>query len=106
MWIVADNTAYIFKLAYDESYKKLSVGTILTTTLMRHVIDIDKVTVVDYLCGDDAYKKEWMSDRRERWGLMAFNTSTTKGVLAMLNHKSKYYVKQLLDFVMIKLKNR
>ena len=97
LWIVADNTAYIFKLAYDESYKKLSAGTILTTTLMKHVINVDKVAVVDYLCGDDPYKKEWMSSRRERWGVMAFNTSTPRGMLEMIRHKSVYYIKQLVD---------
>ena len=94
LWIVTDNTAYIFKLAYDEAYRKLSAGTILTRTLMQHVIDIDKVGVVDYLCGDDTYKKEWMSSRRERWGVMAFNTSTVIGLREMIKHKSRYYLKQ------------
>ena len=34
--------------------------------LMRHVIDVDQVREVDFGSGDDAYKKDWMSDRRER----------------------------------------
>ena len=40
---------------------------------MEHVIDTDKVHDVDYLTGDDAYKKDWMPDRRERWGIAVFN---------------------------------
>ncbi len=95
LWIVADNTAYIYKLAYDEQYKKLSIGSILTATLMRHVIDIDKVSCVDYLSGDDAYKKEWMSHRRERWGIMIFNWRTLSGCLKMINEYTRFYFKKI-----------
>ncbi len=93
-WIVADNTAYIYKLAYDEKYKKLSIGSILTATLMRHVIDVDKVSFVDYLSGDDTYKKEWMSHRRERWGIIIFNWRTFKGCLKMINEFTRFYFKK------------
>jgi len=98
LWIVANNTASIFKLAYDENYKKLSVGTVLTATLMRYVIDIDKVQCVDYLSGDDAYKKEWMSHRRERWGVIIFNTSNFQGFLAGYFYKLKRYIKAVFKF--------
>ena len=97
LWIVADNTAYIYKLAYDEKYKKLSIGSILTATLMRHVIDVDKVDFVDYLSGDDAYKKEWMSNRRERWGIMIFNWRSWKGCLKMINEFPRFYLKKFLN---------
>lgn len=97
-WIVADNTAYIFKLAYDEEYKQYSAGTILTTKLMEHVIDIDKVEVVDYLCGDDSYKKDWMSSRRERWGILVFNTATFNGMLEYVKELSKFYIKRLMSY--------
>jgi hypothetical protein len=95
-WIVADNTAYIFKLAYNENYKQHSAGTILTTRLMEYVIDVDKVEVIDYLCGDDAYKKDWMSSRRERWGILAFNTSTVRGYIEYAKEISKFYMKRCL----------
>lgn len=94
LWIVADNTAYIYKLAYDEAYKNYAVGSILTAKLMQHVIDVDKVEVVDYLTGDDAYKKDWMSHRRERWGVLAFNTSSIRGAWAMIKELSKYCLKK------------
>lgn len=96
IWIVADNTASIFKLAYDEDYKQHSAGTILTTKLMEYVIDVDKVEVVDYLCGDDAYKKDWMSHRRERWGVLVFNPSTFKGFIGYCKELAKFYMKHLL----------
>jgi CelD/BcsL family acetyltransferase involved in cellulose biosynthesis len=53
---------------------------------MQHVIDIDGVTQVDYLTGDDAYKQDWMSHRRERWGMVAFNPRTLKGAVGILRH--------------------
>jgi ribosomal protein S18 acetylase RimI-like enzyme len=95
LWIVADNTAYIYKLAYDEAYKNYGVGSVLTATLMQYVIDVDKVKIVDYLTGDDAYKKDWMSHRQERWGIIAFNTSTLRGLLAMFKAFSVFYLKKL-----------
>ena len=93
LWIVADNTAYIYKLAYDEAYKNYGIGSVLTAKLMQHVIDVDKVATVDYLTGDDAYKKDWMSHRRERWGILAFNMATFRGVLALSIEFSKRYIK-------------
>lgn len=86
IWIVSNNVASIYKLAYDKHFSKLSVGTILTAYLMQHVIDIDKVEEVDYLTGDDDYKKDWMSLRRERWGIVAFNLRTLSGVLSAIKH--------------------
>ena len=68
LWIVHNRSALIYKLAYDERFADLSVGTILTATLMQHAIDVDQVEEVDYLSGDDAYKKEWMSHRRGAMG--------------------------------------
>ena len=81
IWIIIEGTANIFKLAYDPEWGSYSVGSILTLKLMEHVIDVDKVDTVDYLTGDDAYKKDWISDRRERWGIIAFNKRTFKGYL-------------------------
>ena len=86
IWLVHHQVASIYKLAYDEQYVKLSVGSILTAHVMRHVIDIDKVTEVDYLTGDEAYKQEWMSHRRERWGITAFNRGTLAGVALAGRH--------------------
>jgi len=95
IWLVAHNVAYIFKVAYDEDYKHYAIGTVLTAKLMQYVIDNDKVNVVDYLQGDDPYKKNWMSHRRERWAILAFNTSTIKGNVEMVKEISKIYLKQL-----------
>jgi hypothetical protein len=86
LWIVHGGNALIYKLAYDERFADLSVGTILSATLFQHALDVDKVTEVDYLSGDDAYKKDWMSKRRERWGILALNPRTPRGALAIARH--------------------
>ncbi len=86
VWIVHASVAYIYKLAYDERFADLSVGTVLTAHLMEHVIDVDKVRDIDYLTGDDPYKKDWMTHRRERLGIMAFNPRTPRGVLMAARH--------------------
>ena len=51
---------------------------------MRHVIEVDRVKEVDYLIGDDPHKQFWMSHRRERWGIVAYNPRTLTGALGLL----------------------
>lgn len=80
LWIVAHGRAEIYKVAYDEVFKAYAPGTLLTAKLMEHVIEIDKVSEVDYLIGDDPYKKTWMSHRRERWGVIAYNPRSLGGL--------------------------
>lgn len=84
LWIVINGRAQIYKLAYDDAYQQHSPGTVLMATLMQRVLQIDKVREVDFLAGDDAYKKDWMSHRRERWGLVAYNSRTLSGLLGLL----------------------
>lgn len=84
LWIVSHGRAAIYKLAYDEQFAAFSAGTLLTIELMRHVMDIDGVAEVDYLIGDDAYKRDWMSHRRERWGIVAYNPWTLSGWLGIV----------------------
>lgn len=86
LWLVKDGKASIFKLAYVSGFERFSAGSVLTSALMRHVIDVDQVQEVDYLTGDDAYKRDWMSHRRERWGIVAFDLRTAAGLWAWLRH--------------------
>ena len=86
LWLVKDGKASIYKLAYVKGFEKLSAGSVLTHALMRQVIDVDRVAEVDYLTGDDAYKRDWMSHRRERWGLVAFNPRTLHGLWLAARH--------------------
>jgi len=64
---MVQDKASIFRLAYDEEWKRYSPGSILTAYLMRHVINIDKVEEIDFLTGNEPYKQDWMTERRERY---------------------------------------
>ena len=86
IWIVWRGIATIYKLVHDQRFNQLSVGTILTARLMERVIDVDNVVEVDFGSGDDPFKKDWMSNRRERWGMIAFNLRTVRGAKEAMRH--------------------
>lgn len=71
-WTVEAGTAFIHKLAHAETSRQLSPGTSLTAALLQHVIDTDKVTLVDFGTGDDPYKRDWMEEVRPRYRIEAF----------------------------------
>jgi hypothetical protein len=81
LWFVMNRRAFIFKLAYDDAYTQWSAGTVLSAHLFRHALDADRVVEIDYLTGDDAYKRQWMTSRRDRVGLVACNSRTTTGLI-------------------------
>lgn len=91
IWLVCAGTAYIVKLAYHQNYAKFSAGSVLTAHLMQHVIDVDKVMAIDYLIGDDGYKRDWTPLRRERHGIIAFNLRTVHGCLAAARHFAGHF---------------
>lgn len=71
-WTVEAGTAFIHKLAHTEAAKPLSPGTSLSAALFEHVIDRDRVGLVDFGTGDDAYKRDWMEEMRPRYKLEMF----------------------------------
>src|SRR5687767_13722369 len=79
-WFTMHGRASIFKLAYDEEYSQLSAGTVLSAHMFSHALDVDRVLEIDYLTGDDAYKQSWMTQRRQRSGILACNTMTLCGL--------------------------
>ncbi len=98
IWFVAHKKASIFKLAYDEEWKKYSPGSILTKYLMKTVIDADKVDEIDFLTGNDHYKQEWMSERRQRWRIVCTHKQEPKrtsnlSVEWILNNLKKFLKK-------------
>lgn len=88
LWLVKDGKASIYKLAYVQGRERLSVGSLLTDAMMAHALDVDRVREVDYLTGDDAYKRDWTPSRRERWGLAAFDPRTAQGLWQAFRHNA------------------
>lgn len=97
LWIVGKDKASIYKVAYDEAYASYSPGTVLTSFLMQHVIEADGVTEVDFLIGDDTYKQLWMSHRRERWGIVAYNRRSIFGCLLLVKELLGRSIKRRLS---------
>ena len=86
VWIVWNRKATLYKLAHDKEFDHLSPGTALTFRMLERVIDGDGVVEVDFGVGDDLYKHDWASARRELWGIIAFDTKTLTGAMGAMRH--------------------
>jgi len=104
IWLVHGRTASIYKICYEEKVSHLSVGKILSAHLIRHVIEKDQVCEIDYLSGDDSYKSNWMSHRRERWGILVFNTHSAKGIMQAIRHVGGRGVKRAITKISSSMK--
>lgn len=80
LWLVHGSTAFIYKLAYSEASASYSPGTLLTMRMIEFVVKTDGVTKLDYLTGDDAYKREWMSTRHEMYRIRCSSLTSCRGV--------------------------
>ena len=83
LWFIRDSKAYIYKVAYKEKFSTYSLGSIATYRMFEISLDSETVDEIDYLSGDDDYKRNWMSERREFHGIRAYNPKTFSG---LLNH--------------------
>lgn len=87
IWFCDGRIAGIFKLAYDPQFKAYSPGSLLSYHLSEHVLDVDHVDVIDFLTGDDAYKRDWMTHKQYRYRYTWFNKHTIRGRLLQLRHQ-------------------
>ncbi len=74
----------MYKAAYDERFAADAAGGIVVLKVLEHVIDVDGVAEIDFGIGDEPYKQEWMSERQERWGILALNRRSARGRLIAL----------------------
>jgi hypothetical protein len=86
-WTCENGTALIHKLAHDERHLSASPGTLLSAALFQHVIDIDKVTEIDFGTGNDGYKREWMEEVRPRFKLEMFWPNNMLNWPQIIRHK-------------------
>lgn len=95
LWLVENGEATIHKLAYAESAKALSPGTVLGEAMFRHVLDEDRVSVIDYGTGDEPYKADWMDERRQLWRLTAYDPRSLTGLKGVLRAKASELARRL-----------
>jgi hypothetical protein len=85
-WIIEQGQATVLKLAHDEAFKAHSPGTVLSAWMIRHMIETEGATALDFGRGDDPYKKDWVSERRQREGVLLMNPRHPGGIAALIRH--------------------
>lgn len=75
--------ATVLKLAHDETARAASPGTVLTAMMIRSLIEEDGVRVLDFGRGDDAYKRLWVGERRQRIGVVIADPLSPWGAAAL-----------------------
>jgi hypothetical protein len=86
-WVVKQARATVLKLAHDEAFKAHSPGTVLSALMLRHLLDREHVTEIDYGRGDDPYKQGWARQRRQRIGVLLATPWRLGGMIEVVKHQ-------------------
>ena len=82
-WLVDGGRAHLLKLVHDEAAAAASPGTALTALMIRALIENDAVAELDFGRGDDAYKRLWVTERRQRVGMMVTDPWHPAGLIEL-----------------------
>jgi CelD/BcsL family acetyltransferase involved in cellulose biosynthesis len=93
--LLSGKRATMIKTAYDARFREHSVGAIVMMEVLKHLIEVDKVSEIDFGRDDQSYKKLWMPLRRERWGVVAFNPATARGMIALTRVAAQQAAREL-----------
>jgi CelD/BcsL family acetyltransferase involved in cellulose biosynthesis len=80
--------ATVLKLAHDERDRAASPGSLLTEAMLRFLIEQEGIASFDFGRGDDAYKRLWAGERRQRLGLLVADWRHPRGLAALLRHQA------------------
>jgi len=89
IWLINNNTAYIYKLSYAEEHKTSSPGTLLTYDMAKYAITHEKVERIDFLNGNEKFKKEWLHQERDLYGIELTNKHSLIGLAIQIKNKLK-----------------
>ena len=87
IWFINAASASLFKSAFDPSWGKYSTGSLLSAFLIEHFLERDRVSAIDFLSGDDAYKKDWASQHQVVSGIEAINRSHLLGRARLIKRR-------------------
>lgn len=102
LWLLEQQTAYIYKLAQDKAFDHYSPGTILTEFMFRSLHEQDGIEQIDFLLGDDEFKALWMDTRTPVMGAEIINRHSLSGKLLMSLYRLRNLVKRLPGFSFIR----
>ena len=93
-------------MAYDQEIennayaKNLSMGAIMILRLLKHLIEVDKVEEFDFGVGDEDFKSDWCTQRRELWGMMALNPRSPAGLVSTIRHVGGAHARSALKHLL------
>ncbi|MDB5412181.1 MAG: hypothetical protein JWR10_516 [Rubritepida sp.] len=86
-WLLSGGRAWLLKLCHAEASRAASPGTALTALMIRGLIESDGVRELDFGRGDDAYKRLWMSQRRQKMGVELAHAWHPTGFVSVARHR-------------------
>ena len=86
-WLVSGRKAWLLKLCHSEARRAASPGTALTAMMIRHLLQHDAASTLDFGRGDDVYKKLWVGARRQRNGVVLAHPWHPAGLLSVSRHR-------------------
>lgn len=79
-WVVERGSATVLKLAHDETARAQSPGTVLTALMLQALFAEGRLREIDFGRGDDPYKQDWVTARRQRIGVLLMNSRHPAGL--------------------------
>lgn len=71
-----------FKAAYDPEFKDFGLGTVMNAMFFAHMLDSERVELLDFGNGDEPHKSNWADTRLRRWILVGYDRRRLRGFLA------------------------
>jgi CelD/BcsL family acetyltransferase involved in cellulose biosynthesis len=94
LWLLARQRGYVVKTAYDEQFRAYSPGTLLTWWMIERLMSYEQTTFIDYLKGDDGYKRYWTNQRRVRLNMLAYRRSVKGEYLYLVDHRAAPWLRR------------